>query len=88
MCVRDGTYTIRAVATDSENASAEDNIEVWVQNDASPEDQAMSIEFTEVSRAWVGRNHWQASVTVTGVQLQGYIWEDGSKSTTLSSPLD
>ncbi len=131
----DGPYTIRAVATDVGGASAEDSIEVWVQNDEPLQPQKMSIQFTESPSIFVGRNHWQASVTVTvskedgteltgalvtgtwsdgktetiespalfqsdqihrrinsvtftvtAVELAGYIWEDGPKSITISSP--
>jgi hypothetical protein len=133
----DGVYTIRAVAKDVEDAFAEDSIEVWVQNDAPPQPLEMSIAFTGVGSQLAGRNHWQASLTVTvcakdgngnqlesasvtgtwsdgktetiaspalfqsdqihrrinsvtftvtAVELAGYIWEDGPKSITISSP--
>ena len=90
----DGPYAIRAVATDSENASAEDGIDVWVENEAPPQPPEMSIAFTDPASAPVGRNHWQASVTVTvqddnGADLVGAlvtgIWDEG-KVETIASP--
>ncbi len=98
----DGTYTIRAVATDSQDRVAEDQIVVLVDNEGDvpppPEDQEMTIEFKDVGSKQVGRNHWQASVRVTvsakdgnGNELDDALvtgtWSDGNTETFASGEL-